>query len=71
MILIVKAKDLKEEDILLDRGNFQVKTVKTTFADNRIIYDDVTIINFNNDFSNNLYTSPDTMFRIFRRDMEE
>lgn len=71
MILIVKAKDLKEEDILLDRGNFQVKTVKTTFADNRIIYDDITIINFNNDFSNNLYTSPDTMFRIFRRDMEE
>ncbi|MDB2162026.1 hypothetical protein PMX22_19765 [Clostridium butyricum] len=71
MILIVKAKNLKEEDILLDRGNFQVKTVKTTFADNRIIYDDITIINFNNDFSNNLYTSPDTMFRIFRRDMEE
>ena len=71
MILIVKAKDLKEEDILLDRGNFQVKTVKTAFADNRIIYDDITIINFNNDFPNNLYTSPDTVFRIFRRDIEE
>lgn len=71
MILIVKAKYLKEEDILLDRGNFQVKTVKTDFADNRIIYDDITIITFNNEFSNILYTSPDTMFRIFRRDMEE
>lgn len=71
MILIVKAKDLKEEDILLDRGNLQVQTVKTNFADNRIRYDDITTITFNDDFPNNLYTSPDTMFRIFRRDMEE
>lgn len=70
MELIVEAKDLKSDDILLDRGNLQVQTVKTNFADNRIRYDDITTIMFNYDFPN-LYTSPDTMFRIFRRDMEE
>lgn len=71
MELIVEAKDLKSDDILLDRGNLQVQTVKTNFADNRIRYDDITTITFNDDFPSNLYTSLDTMFRIFRRDMEE
>ena len=70
MELIVKAKDLKADDILLDRGNLQVQTVKTDFADNRIRYEDITTITFNDDFTSNLYTSPKTMFRIFRRDME-
>lgn len=63
--LFLSAKDLKANDILVDRGNLQVQNAKTSFADNRIIFDDITKIEVHEDFKD-IYVDPGTMFRVFR-----